>query len=104
MVEKPVSDYPVQLPAFLTEASEQRNPTARFGFLAVICALVARNIWAVSTRTSQGNTDNLMMAVLLLLNHLAFAFRFPRPLTVTLRIAAFTLLGFLVVRLYFESR
>ena len=73
----------------LLEEPKLRNAGFRYGFLAAICALLISDVLIPSTHYY----GSLVVPVMLLFNHLAFQFRWPRGVMVTLRIIA---LGWLV--------
>ena len=64
------------------------NNVWKYGFLAVILALLAFNIhWFVTLPSSYpyDKYGNLNISIMLLLDHLAFSFKWPKMVTVTIR-------------------
>lgn len=76
---------------FLFEARPQKSSAYRHGFLLVICGLLAWAAYSFETFSPSYRGDrygNLIIATMLLLNHLAFQYRYSRVTTGTLRIVA----------------
>lgn len=85
------------LHAALTEPPKDVTPAYRWGMLAVILALLAVNImWVLNSRVSSHGAgySNFVVVLMLLLNHVSGSFRFPRALTLALRVLAW---GWVVV-------
>ena len=75
---------------FLQE-SKPRSAAFRYGFLALIIALfvmAAPVVFFSPPSTSHGRYYGFMVPMMLLLNHLAFQFRWSRSMTICLRAAA----------------
>jgi hypothetical protein len=88
--------------SFMREA-KITHPAFRFGFLGFILLLLAYDIywWATLPATYVGpRAGNLIVGFLLLLNHLAFFFRWPPAVTAALRITAFSWIAFAGFYLY----
>lgn len=75
----------------------------RYGFLVLICALLAWNVHLFITRSPHYRGDpyaNLILVVMLLLNHVSIHFRLPSRVMVAIRILA---LGWLAFGLVYVS-
>ena len=70
--------------------SPQRGPFYRYGMLFVGLALLSVQVWLFLRfpPTSANRYSGFVVVVMLLLNHVAFAFRWPRRMTIILRITA----------------
>jgi hypothetical protein len=81
----------------LLTSQPKTHPVFSYGFLAVILALLFLDVsWRISLPSSYPyhRNMNLVVALMLLLNHLAFQFRLPPTATALLRIMAICWLGF----------
>ena len=79
----------------------------RYGFLALICALLAWGVFLFFTRSPAYRGDpygNLILGVMLLLNHVSAHFRLPPRVTVATRILAIGWLLFGLVYISYLSR
>jgi hypothetical protein len=79
----------------------------RYGFLALICALFAWNVYLFTTRSPHYRGDpyaNLILAVMLLLNHVSANFRLPPRIMVVTRVLAIAWLAFGLVYVFYLSR
>ena len=84
---------------WLVKDSPQRGPFYRYGMLFVCLALLLFQVWSFLRfpDTSANRYSGLAIVVMLLLNHVAFAFRWPRRMTIILRIMA---LGWMIIGFY----
>lgn len=90
----------------LTKSSKSKTPAYAYGILAVILALLAWNIrWRLnlSPRYPHDRNGTLVLALMLLFNHLAFQFRWPAMMTAALRILALTWVIFGCFYLFYWS-
>ena len=78
----------------LLQEPSPRSAIFRYGFLALILALVADDLYHPGSHYLRG----LIIPAMLLLNHLAFQFRWPRAITISLRVIA---LAWVIVGSYF---
>jgi len=88
---------------FIDPPQPVRPAGFRYGFLAVICALLAFNLYNFATRSPGYSGDpygGFIISVMLLLNHVAFQFQLPSRVTVGLRILA---IGWLTFGLLYVS-
>lgn len=79
----------------------------RYGFLALICAMFAWSVHWFVTRSPSYHGDpfgNMILGVMLLLNHIAFQFRLPPRITVAARILAIGWLAFGLIYVCYLSR
>jgi len=79
----------------------------RYGFLALTCALLAWSVYLFFTRSPHYHGDpygSLIIAVMLLLNHVSAHFRLPPRVTVAARILAIVWLAFSLVYVFYLSR
>jgi len=78
----------------------------RYGFGGVILLLFAAQVWHISSSSHHPNSGQLVMGfgvpLMLLLQHLAFNFRWPLFLTATLRILALSVTAFFLVWVIFH--
>ena len=82
--------------SFTTQA-KPTHPAFRFGFLAFVLCLLTFDIYWLATLPSTypgPRYGNGIVGLMLLLNHLAFFFRWSTAVTLTLRIAAFSWIAF----------
>jgi hypothetical protein len=82
---------------FIDPPQPARSAGFRYGFLVVICLLLAFNVYNFATRSPRYSGDpygNFIIAVMLLLNHVAFQFSMPPRVAVGLRILAIAWLAF----------
>ncbi len=93
-----------------TDHPKQRHPVFTYGFLVINLALLAAFICLRVTTppTSMYSYDRDgncgVVVLMLLLNHLAFNFRWSTSVTVTLRFLAFGSLGFMMFYIFYLSR
>jgi hypothetical protein len=90
-LEKPLTELP--------QESITDNNLIRYGFLAIIVALFAASILLLITLPASYHSDrysSLIIGLMLLLNHLAFQFRWPKAMTIVIRVIAtlWVLFGF----------
>ena len=86
--------------AFLEEP-KLRSPGYRYGFLALILALFV----LCAFDSSRHRWGGLLLPTMLLFNHLAFQFRWSRPVMIVLRACAcFSIVLIFVVMFYDISR
>lgn len=79
----------------------------RYGFLALISALIAWSVYLFFTRSPAYRGDpygNLILGVMLLLNHVSAHFRMPPRITVVVRVLAIAWLAFGLVYVFYLSR
>ncbi|RYD68526.1 MAG: hypothetical protein EOP83_00680 [Verrucomicrobiaceae bacterium] len=79
----------------------------RYGFLALICALLAWGVYLFFMRSPAYRGDpygNLILGVMLLLNHVSAHFRMPPRITVFVRVLAMGWLLFGLVYICYLSR
>ena len=91
---------------FLTKSSKSKTPAYAYSMLAVILALLAWNIrWRLnlSPRYPSDRNGTLVVALMLLFNHLAFQFRWTLLMTATLRILALAWIVFGFFYLFYWS-
>lgn len=89
------------IPAFLSEPPVERglgHPITRIAFLIAYLFFLAINLWLWATTAGnallgQTRVNGMLLAVMLLLNHLAFAFRWPRGMTIFFRLSAIALIA-----------
>ena len=79
--------------------AEGRNPGSafRFGMLMFILSLLAFQAWWMSHLSPSYPYDRYsggVMGIMLLLNHLAYAFHWPRTARIALRVSAWLWIGF----------
>jgi len=88
---------------------ENRSSAYRYGLLLIFCSLVAWNVYsawnayhdAILARANlNGWYMNVVITTLLLINHLAFEFRFPPRTTCILRIIAAAWLVFTLAYIF----
>jgi hypothetical protein len=80
-----------------TDPPKAMHPAYRFGMLALILVLLPRNVvWHINLPRSYpyDRYGNSVVGIMLLLNLLAFQFRWPTAVTATLRDAALAWLVF----------
>jgi hypothetical protein len=95
------------LRSIFLDPPESKATAFRYGFLAVIGALLAWNVYVFVTRSPSYRGDpygSLIIAVMLLLNHAAYQFHLPPRLTVATRILAIGWLAFCLVYVFYLSR
>jgi hypothetical protein len=81
----------MSLRTIFTEPSPPYNPGWRFGMLAVCFAILGIEIYVRSQRSPSSSGDpntGMVLPLMLLLNHLAYCFRWSTPVAVAFRIAA----------------
>lgn len=79
----------------------------RYGFLALICALLAWNVYIFIVDSPYYHGDpygSMIIATMLLFNHAAFQFHLPPRITVATRILAIGWLAFGLVYVFYLSR
>jgi len=87
--------------------AKQTHPAFRFGFLAFVLLLLAYDIyWRASLSPTYPGPryGNCIVGLMLLLNHLAFFFRWSPAVTAALRISAFSWISFAGVYIYYALR
>lgn len=85
----------------LTSPGQPGNPIFAYGFLIVIVLMLIWNIQVLMDTPPSYHYDrcgNLVVALMLLFNHLAFQFRWPAGVTVALRVLS---LGWTVFGLFY---
>lgn len=83
--------------SIFTEPSQPAHPAFQYGMLIVILALLAWNFQWYFSLPSDYEGDrymNLVVACMLLFSHLAYSFRWPLSVTITLRVLAWSWLIF----------
>src|SRR4051812_25367960 len=92
---------------FLERPKRRASPFFRYAFLAFILVLLVADILWFSRRSSHYHGDpygNLVIAVMLLLNHLAFQFTYPSAATAALRSVAIFWLVFACYYTFYLGR
>ncbi len=75
----------------LTTPPQQRSPLFAYGFLVILVPLTVWNVqlwWSAPPSYPYARYGNLVVMLMLWLNHLAFQFRWPPRVTIVLRLLA----------------
>ena len=91
----------MKIPSWLTSPPVPSKPVFAYGFLVVLVLLLVWNIqvwWSAPTPFPYDRYGNLVVALMLLFNHLAFYFRWSPGVTFVLRVLA---LGWSVLGLFY---
>jgi hypothetical protein len=88
----PITENAMTIRSFLEKASQLGLPVYRYGMLVLLLGLLAADIrWDLypSSASDTLRYGNAAVVFLLLLQHLAFQFKWPRHVTVLVRVAFF---------------
>ena len=90
----------MSISSYLTEPAKMPRPAA-YGFLVFLLILFATAIrlwFSLPPRYPYDPYGNLVCITMLLLNHLAFNFQYPRPVTIAFRLLA---MGWLIFGIFY---